>query len=289
MEACKSTFGEEIEISKKEDKYPLDQQFAKWYMRYPENPLSDEYFWEIVNETDQQKKKVLIDKLVDYASKNSFETGFFAEDQEVEVGGFGGHAFVIDDKEIYYIFFKKIDENINEVIEKNKSVEEMKIPIIANAVLKTEIEYFGSGNQARTNRLRLLARIYNEENDSFNAPSIKVLKGKGLAECVEMASVAHNLFTLAGIKSYYICSKDCHLGDVDSEYRNDGHAFELFVDKGVYRIFDLALRNFGKIKGDPIKDLMEDKPVVIEGKGVRENGVYANYSKMREADGKNLK
>lgn len=289
MEACKRAFGEEIEISKKDDKYSIDQVFVKWYMRYPEKPLSDKYFWNIVKETDQQKKKDMIDKLVDYASENSFETGFFAGDQEVEIGGFGGHSFVIDDQEIYYTFFNEIDRVINIFLENNKSVEDDWLSIIATAIYWAEIKYFGSGNQSRTNRLEILKNTCNRDDGRARVPSIKVLKGKGMAECVELASVAHNLFTLAGLKSYYICSKDCHFGDINSEYQSDGHAFELFVDKGVYRIFDLALMNVGKIKGDPIKDLMDDKPVIIEGNGLRKNSVYANYSKMKEVDGKDLK
>lgn len=286
MEAYKEVFGEKILETNKDNKETVDQKFTIWYMKYPQKQLSDAYFMEIINQEDSEKREQLIDKLIDLASEDSFETGFFTKEQEIDVGGFGGHSFYIDDNEIYYLFFDKVINVINELKKEDQSIADKMKKIIAKAIKLTEIEYFGVGNQSRSNRLKLLAKVYDKETDSFPVPSIKVMKGKGVAECVEFASVAHNLWTLAGVKSYYISSKDCFFHGVDQQYGNDGHAFDVVFYDGSYKVFDMALGNFGIVVGDPIKDFKEDKPVVLEGKGVRVKGIYGNYSKFKESDEK---
>lgn len=282
MEVYKGVFSEKISESTKDSDGLADLSFASWYIRYTQKTLSDKFFADILQEQDEKKKKVLIDKLIKSASENSFETGFFAKNQEIAVGGLGGHAFVIDDMDIYYSFFENLKKIANEFAKQGLDFKKNKMYMVAKSISKTEQQYFGVGCNLRNVRLSLLAQTYDEKTDNFPAPSIKVLKDKGIAECVELASVAHNLWILTGEKSYYINSKDCYFGGVGKEYSHDAHAFNLILHNGSYFVFDKALGNFGKIGGNPIEDFLEDRPVVIEGKGVREKGVYGNYSKLTE-------
>ncbi len=289
MEEYKEIVTGDIIKSKKEDDGAVENQnFSMWYIRYPQETLKDTYYKEILNQTDTKKRNQLIDELVDIASKDSFKTGFFPKGQEVMVGGFGNYSFLLDDNEIYYMFFDNLKQTIEEHKNGDIPLEKIREYIVSIAIFKAESQYFGKNKFSRGTRLSLLAKTYDKETDTFPVPSIKVLKGKGLAECVELASVAHNLWTLVGVKSYYICSKNCFFENIDDEYKSDAHSFNIVYYNNSYKVFDKALGNYGKVEGNPIKDLLEDKPVILKGNGIHIKGVYANYKKLEKIGEKNL-
>ncbi len=271
-------------ISEVEKGQTCDISFAKWYIRYSNTPISPDRYKEILAEDDQEKRKPMIDSLVKKLSEDSHETGFVGDGEEVMIGGFQNASFKIDDNELYYMFFNNIDRVKNILKQEGKLDTAPEGAIIYRAIRVTEEEYFGAQNASRKGRLNLLTPTFDPETDDLITPSIKVLKGKGMAECVELASVAHNLWTIAGIPSYYILSKDCHFDNISAEYSNDGHAFNLVNYGDSYKVYDKALGNFGRVEGDPISSLLNGEPVILKGNGVKTEGVYANYSQTLTED-----
>jgi hypothetical protein len=142
--------------------------------------------------------------------------------------------------------------------------------IAFSSIKDTLDNYFGK-NMAGTRNKRLnLTSVISNENDDFITPSIKKEKGQNCAECVEFASISHNLWLLMGVKSYFITSKNCKLDGPINEYSNDGHSFTIVEYGDKFRMCDFALENFGVMEGNPIDSILKGEPLKFK------NMTYAN-------------
>ena len=136
--------------------------------------------------------------------------------------------------------------------------------IIMTAVTQTIFDYLGRFDGDVKKRFALTS-VYYDENDNYVVPSIKELKNQHASSCVEYSSLAHNLWLLTGVKSYYIVSKDTKF-----EISNDGHAFIVLEYDDKCRLFDMAMGAAGYVEPNPIELFDNHKPLIING------NVYAN-------------
>jgi hypothetical protein len=242
--------------------------FADLTVVYGEKSDAKDYWKEIINETDIPKRNELILKFIDSFEKDNEKTGFLKRNDDVNIDSLENHKFKIDDNDLYFTFFDNL-KKWNNLAKEHKDITD---GFIAYSSIKDTLNnYFGIYlHGTRDKRLNLTSVVANE-NDEFISPSIKIEKGQNCAECVEYASISHNLWLLMGVKSFYITSKNCKLDEPTNEFSNDGHAFTI-VEYGnnKYRMCDFALENFGVMEGNPIDSMLNGEPVKFK------NMIYAN-------------
>jgi len=78
--------------------------FAETRIKYGQEESIKELWKEIINIDDSQKRKEVIDKLLDKMEINSETNGFITRNEEVKITDIG-NSFIIDDNELYYLFF----------------------------------------------------------------------------------------------------------------------------------------------------------------------------------------
>lgn len=108
---------------------------------------------------------------------------------------------VLDDDSIYSNFYKILQE-----LQDNYTLSDL-----ATCVQRTIFGYFGSG--MTQDDFRNYIYLNNWRNDKNT--SIKDFKCLGISQCLERASVAHNLFKLLGLKSALI-SSDVYINNKQS-------------------------------------------------------------------------
>lgn len=229
---------------------------AKYGIEHAENKWS-----EIIAEKNIILRHKMIDKLVETLSNNTEKSGFFSKDEIIDINTMKMHSFKLDDQEIYYTFFDNLEyflsESANFVVAALKSI------------VKTESDYFGNlPDNTKTSVREKIAKI-DTSTDEFIIPSISAFKKKDCAACVEYSSLAHNLWLIAGIKSYYILSKDVFWGD---ENNQDGHAFVIIEYKDKFLMCDLVQSSFPILNGNPIEQIFNGEKLIIDNK------VYTNAS-----------
>lgn len=214
---------------------------------------------DIASIDDEKLRNEKVDMLVDELIKNSEETGFFTPDEHIFVNFGLGKRFKIDDREIYHSFFN----NLNKILKQKKSEKPGIIRTLA--VTKTILDYYGKYNPKNANKRFELLDYW----DADEAPSIKGFKKQNSAACVENSALAHNLFLLAGEEAYYCISKDTKFSNIE-----DGHAFvilkRIIQGKEKFGIYDLSLQVYKELDGNPIKDCLDGKPLIVNG------NIYAN-------------
>lgn len=237
-----------------------DPWYADVTIRYGlENGLRHE--WKnIINIKDEEKRNQKIDDLIDRLEQNAEGNGFFKSQDKVAINIFSG--FRIDDKEIYYDFFKRLRKIYNLLLKSEK--KEIEGFAIFSAIKETIQVYFGNDKKDAMRERMNLTAIVADENDDFIPPSIKVLKDSGCGMCVEKSSVAHNLWLMCGKKSYYITSKSVFV----NENNHDGHAFCVVEYDNKFRIFDAALGNYGLLDCNPIETIKDNVPFKVTNKNV---------------------
>lgn len=237
-----------------------DPWFADVTIRYGiEEGLTNEWK-EIINTKNEEEKKQKIDKLIEKLEENSEVNGFFKAQDKVSINIFCG--FRLDDKEIYYLFFKRLEKIYNLLLTKGK--KDIDGFAIFSAIKETLTIYFGNDlKSAMRQRLNLTSIVANE-NDEFVPPSISILKNTGYAMCAEKSSVAHNLWLMCGKKCYYFTSKSVFV----NEDNHDGHAFCVVEYDNKFRIFDAALGNYGLLDCNPIETIKDNVPFKITNKNV---------------------
>ena len=222
-----------------------------------------------IAELEETERNKVIDALVEEFNQKKEETGFFGKDDIIYINRLYGNAFKIDDNEIYHLFFKNLDNSFKTFKDIKKSGA-----IVMTTIMNTVYEYLGKFDGDMKKRFAL-TESYFDENDNLVVPSIKTMKNQNASVCVEYSSLAHNLWLLTGVKSYYVLSKDAKF-----EGSDDGHAFVIVEYGGKCRLFDLAQGVGGPIKDNPIELFENKKPLIINGM------VYANAKYAEEPEKK---
>lgn len=217
-------------------------------------------FMKIAEIEDEGQRNKIVDELVDKLIEDKENTGFFGFDDSICINALLNCRFKIDDREIYYEYFKNLAKNKDKIPEKTTGV------LCLYTIAETVIKYFGEFNGDQRRRHDLTSTYY-DEDDNFVVPSIKILKNQNASSCIEYAAVSHNLWLLTGVKSYFIVSKDTIFKNKNNF---DGHAFNIVEYGGKFKLFDIANDVTCVFKFDPIKNLKNEKPLVIG------NSVYAN-------------
>ena len=240
-----------LNLFNKECKRKDVSNLADLAVQYGIENATTEKWKEIVQEKNEIKRKKLIDDLVSKLEKNKEINGFFGKDDVVKIDSVNG--FKIDDKELYYLFFETLKEGFDQT-------KKLGYDIVYHAVRNTLVKYFGKP-VANSKALRLELTNPNSGSDDFMYLSISQQRGKGTGVCVEQASVAHNLWLLCGVKSYYISTKDMQ---TDLAPNNGGHSFCVVEYNGSFKLFDSSLELFMKLDFDPIELMRKGLPFEVE-------------------------
>lgn len=241
----------------------FEKYSSSLYVRYSTQKFDNSNCQKIINEKNKIKKHKLIDDFVKKLSKNNNKTGFFQKNDEIIINKLFMQSFKIDDNSIYYNFF----DNLETILQTNKKYTTATI----NAIIKTENDYFGKVANSKTiiNRAKI-SQCYFDKNDEIVIPSIKSFKNKNCVACVEYSSVAHNLFMLAGFKSYYVLSRDAKFQGSNTQ---DGHAFLLVKNESKKcLLFDAVNNKIMPLQKNPIEDMFNNQPFMVG------NDCYANAS-----------
>ena len=231
-----------------------EKSISSLYVRYSTQKFDNSNCQKIINEKNIIKKHKLIDDFVKKLSKYNKNTGFSSKNDEIIINKLFMQSFKIDDNSIYYNFFDNLETMLN--------INNKFTTATINAIIKTENDYFGKVANNETIKIRAkISQCYFDENDEIIIPSIKSFKNKNCGACVEYSSVAHNLFLLAGFKSYYVLSRDAKFQGPNTQ---DGHAFLLVENESNNKIMPL--------KKNPIEDMFNNQPFMVG------NDCYANAS-----------
>ena len=218
----------------------------------------------IVDISDIELRNKEVDKLIDHLINDRENNGFFGPNDFVYINRLFGHAIKLDDREVYYSFFTNLNKNFKENPDKPSGY------IVMTSIIRTIYEYYGTYDVINNRRWELTESHF-DKDDNYVVPSIKNLKGQRSAACVEFASLAHNLWLMTGVKSYYVLTKDAKIDN----YSDDGHAFVIVEYGGEFRIFDAAQNIYKLLKENPIEIFDADKPFIVDDK------VYTNASKIK--------
>ena len=242
-------------------------------VRYGKQEGAREKFEAILKIENRDVRNHLIDEVLDEMGRNCNENGFFPDDYVVKVdAGNGGHSFKLDDRSIYYNFFDTYKLMQDKYVDKSPNL------LYRNAIINTVQNYFGeyNGNHELRQSLTEEKQVFYDDKDDFEfvSPSISKQKGLGCAQCVERASVAHNLFLLGGYESYYVHTSSVKFKDSDDK----GHAFCFVNFDDSFKMLDISMkRSPGFEKGEnPVEDILNGKPFIVG------EDVYANYANLNE-------
>lgn len=227
-------------------------------MYYGKEPTAQGKWKEIIQIEDAEKRHLAVDELA--KAMQAGKNGFLGTKEKIVINQLFNQCFTIDDQELYHLYFdnlKYVCEH-KDAIFKGGNLSDRRI--ISRAILATEKMYFGSFSPDMRKRTAI-ASMYFDENDEPVIPSIKDFKGQNAAACVELASVAHNLWLMSGEDSYFFNSKTASFGD-----SNDGHAFDFIKFDDSVVLYDVALQRIKKYTDeDPIKDIESGKPFSFDG------------------------
>lgn len=242
-------------------------------VRYGQQPDIAGYWKTIVECDSKTARETLISKLLEKMEENSEQNGFWGSQEELRITfGIGANSIHLDDKNIYFSFFENLRNTYLD--SKEKGIEKPEGTMAVNSIYTTIENYFGAFNGDLDKRLELTELDF----DTFEYPSVEVLKGQGCGACVEKAAVAHNLWLLMGRESYYACSTSAKFENSSDE----GHAFCMIKNqKGNFMLYDHAMGNFGALQGDPVETLLSGQPLII-GQPFQNHGVYANACNLEQ-------
>ena len=242
-------------------------------IKYGQEESIKELWKKIINIEDPQKRKEVINKLLNTVEENSEINGFITRDEEVKISEMGD-GFLLDDNELYYLFFDILRQ------QKNSSPDTSDTLIILHSIRNTLFTYFGGFEGNRRKRTELTSMIVTDDDDLIT-PSISAQKGQNCSLCVERASISHNFWLLTGTKSHYVKSIACDFGDNLGEYANDGHAFCIIEENGVYKLFDPTMQIYKKLPDNPIEKMLSGKPFEVHDSTRNKSYIYANAPKPK--------
>jgi len=255
------------------------------YIRYGKQTGIENTWRDIISISDNKQRHQKIDELIKLMENNKDENGFFGQQDEIVANVMFSAAMKIDDRELYYSLFDTLAKKMNE----NENLEEPQSDgtVAYYSVGETMTNYFyDRNNKSRGSRKGILANGYFEKignEDVWITPSVKDFKGQNCAECVEMASVAHNLWLLLGRKSHYCKSMNVNFPSVSN---NDGHAFTIIEAlENRFLLFDMSMQNVCMLDGNPIEKMLNGEPVIVSAaNGAKNPGCYANFEKTKESN-----
>ena len=221
----------------------------------------------IAIDEDAARQKA-IDSLIDTLEADVETSGFFDASEQIMItrGAGAMQGIKLDDREVYYNFFDNL-----KTLYSTATDDKEKNNVLPKAIKQTVDTYFGQYNGDEKSRLSFTTAEIDDDGEIIY-PSVSVLKGKGLGACVEKSAMAHNMWLMLGRKSHYISSSSIHFKGISDE----AHAFTIIQNgHGNYMLYDLALNNFGRLAGDPIKEMLKGEPLIVS-EGFRNPGIYAN-------------
>lgn len=227
-------------------------------MYYGKEPAVKDKWKEIIQIENVEKRHLAVDELIKVMQTGN--NGFLGASEKIIINQLFNLCFTIDDKELYHLYFDNLKYACEhkDTLFKNGDVRDRKI--ISRAIIATEKMYFGGFSPDMRKRMAI-ASMHFDENDEPVIPSIKDFRGQNAAACVELASVAHNLWLMSGEDSYLFNSKT-----TDFANSNDGHAFTFIKFDDITVLYDVALQRIKKYTDkDPIKDIESGKPFSFDG------------------------
>ena len=205
---------------------------------------------EIILIEDVNERHKAIDELLKVLNANSNNNGFIGPNLGLDIKDYSSCQIYIDDNELYYLFFDNLRTlyKAREQSENNYDDDN----IINYAIINTLNQYFDGYGKDPSLRIKLTKTV---ENPS---PSVKLLKGKGIAACVEVAACSHNLWILTGRTSYFVSTKNVHFYGT-----NDGHAYNIVNTKNKYILYDIVRKLVKSYKENPVDDIIANKSFVV--------------------------
>jgi hypothetical protein len=203
-----------------------------------------EKFKEMAKEGKIDEVKKLIEDKVSYLEENSDQhkelnilTGkvseFISSKTNLVPNLLFGGAFRINDKNIYSALGEALKISVN--MKSNIGAEDG--VIAATAVFITVFNYFGMNVDGKKTMKRDALYTGHSLNDNITPVSMEEFKGKAIAECLELSTVAQDLFTAIGIDSTTIFSGNCRIEGSDDKFN---HVFNMIESKGKHYLFDPA-------------------------------------------------
>lgn len=247
----------------------FNKKVCRNFIQYGQEENISGVIFDIANIIDETVKKQRIDELIQKMELNKKQNGFFSKDDEVIIRS-SGNSFKIDDPEIYYLFFEELKKYTLENPQKTVGAK------IATSIEKTIYNYFGCISDENTELREELTMFSIDDNDEIVIPSIKKLKKQNCAQCVEVSSVAHNLWLLSGVTSYCITTRDFSILGSPRTY---GHAFNIVFYDDSFKLFDVALNNKLRFSFNPIEEIENLSPLVINNKFCYANSQFLKKNK----------
>lgn len=248
----------------------MEKQYVKGdvvvSVKYGQQPDIKGEWKDIVKTSDIKSRMEKIDNLVELLSDSSASNGFFAEGDIVDCGK--QHGFVMDDKELYYMFF----DNLKILYDKYKDNNYSDGKFINQAIRATVLQYAGSRKVDRQKRTELTERALVDGDIVY--PSISKQRGENCFYCTEYAAVSHNLWLLSGVTSYFCFTNSDEFGASDETYKNDTHNFTIVEYDGRYRLYDMAMNNYCELSPDCIKKMLTGSGLRVQD--VENPGVYVS-------------
>ena len=218
-------------------------------------------FENILTIEDKTTRCAQIDNLVAHLEKNADNknpnegNGFYSKNKAVYISKgpefLKGPQFKIDDNIIYYIFADHCR------IFKNMYPDACFDLIVHSAVTSTLKSYFGIFD-GDNNEMRL--KIFSPkkiDDENYEAESISKIRGLCFAQCTEKASVAQNLWIMAGRESYCI---DSTINFSQIGICDENHQF--IIVKGtdnIFRLFDYSMEYATILDNNPIDEILNGK------------------------------
>lgn len=236
-------------------------------VRYGKQEGIEDVWREIISCEDQNERHSRVDALIAKMEENTEANGFWRADEVLKIGfGISTNGLHLDDRSIYYMLFDVLKEleKMNKKLPKPLSDGSL----FYNAIHNTIDMYFGeyNGNAKLRNTLTEL------DFETFEHPSVAVLKGKCCAQCSEKAALAQNMWLFFGRESHYVCSTSSKFNHCDDK----AHAFCIVRNTmGKLSLYDQALENYGHLPDDTIESILKGEPLVID-KPFETYGIYAN-------------
>jgi len=192
--------------------------------------VSDKKMEEFVkSRTETLTEKSKTTHLSAAGGEHSFYDGFIRPDANIR-SSFLVDPFRLDDNSIYPMLLETMKE-LKNGSGKGKEIRRL----TSTAIMITLARYFGNAYTLQNTEARN-REIYSEKTESDDKfISIKEFKDKGVAVCVEKATMAQNLLQFVGLDSFIIFSSKCRSAEEEKE---DLHAYNIISSDNGYSIFD---------------------------------------------------
>jgi len=176
--------------------------------------------------------------------QDAFYSSYIHPETDLRIGSviLNGKPFRIDDETIPNLFAEQFQEqSVNhEINSESLSDMAMYVSLVVNSVQATVNKYFRTDGKPKHTRADLLADIIALDDEDDIAPHNSIADFKGVAECFEIAAVAHNCLKIAGVNSQLVFGKlKQHVEGMEDS--TESHVFIMFTTpSGKRYLFDPA-------------------------------------------------